>query len=140
MQPRGLAGAAGWGAALITIGAICSGCHRGAAHPVTAVDVAAAQADAQKEVSEARLEAKKDVKSAAKLGGPESKNVAVARATGSFDVAMATADGAHKVAIEQCLTLPADAQQACKDRADAEYQTAAANAKALRVTQLEKGT
>src|SRR5580698_9483276 len=71
----------------------------------TPADIAAAQADAQKEIQDAHVEAKKDVKNAAKLAGTESKDVAVAKATGAFDIAMANADGAHKVAIEQCLTL-----------------------------------
>jgi hypothetical protein len=127
---------AGLGAALM----LCTtfaGCQK--AKPVTtAADIAEAQADAQKEIDQAHVEAKKDVKNAAKLGGGDSKNVAVARATGSFDIAMANADGAHKVAIEQCLTLAPPAQQPCKDRADADYQTAVANAKAERVAQLQR--
>ena len=117
--------------------ATLGGCHK-AKPTATAADVAAAQADAQKEIDQAHAEAKKDVKSAAKLAGADSKNVEVARATGSFDIAMANADGAHKVAIERCLTLPPAEQQPCKDRADADYQTAAANAKAVRVAQLHK--
>jgi hypothetical protein len=137
MQRHGLARAAMWSAALMAITGTFSGCHQ-KTHAVTAADVAARQAEAQKELSEARLEAKKDVRNAAKLAGADSKNVMVARATGSFDVAMANADGAHKVAIEQCLTLPKDAQQPCKDRADADYQAAVADAKALRVAQLQK--
>jgi hypothetical protein len=113
------------------------GCQK--AKPVaTAADIAAAQADAQKEIEQAHAEAKKDVKNAAKLAGGDSKNVALARATGSFDIAMANADGAHKVALEQCMALPPPEQQPCKDRADADYQTAAANAKAERVARLQK--
>jgi hypothetical protein len=113
------------------------GCQK--AKPVpTPADIAAAQADAQKEIQQAHVEAKKDVKNAAKLAGSDSKDVARARVTGAFDIAMANADGAHKVAIEQCLTLAPSAQQPCKDRADADYQTAAANAKAERLAQLQK--
>jgi hypothetical protein len=78
------------------------------------------------------------VKNAAKLAGSDSKDVALARVTGSFDVAMANADGAHKVAVEQCLALPPPEQQPCKDRADTDYQTAAANAKAERLAQRQK--
>ena len=124
------------GAALM-ICATFAGCQK--AKPVaTSEDIAAAQADAQKEIAQAHVEAKKDVKNAAKLAGSDSKDVALARVTGSFDIAMANADGAHKVALEQCLTLPPREQQPCKDRADADYQTAAANAKAERVAQLQK--
>ena len=121
----------------VMIGATLGGCHK--AQPLaSATDVAAAQADAQKEIDQAHAEAKKDVKSAAKVAGADSKDVALARVTGSFDIAMANADGAHKVAVERCMTLPPAEQQPCKDRADADYQTAAANAKAMRIAQMQK--
>jgi len=124
------------GAALMLC-ATFGGCQK--AKPVaTAADIAEARSDAQKEVEQAHAEAKKDVKNAAKLAGSDSKDVALAKVTGSFDIAMANADGAHKVAVEQCLTLSPPAQQPCKDRADADYQAAAANAKAERVAQLQK--
>lgn len=123
--------------AAILVCAISAGCQK--AKPVaTAADIAVAQADAQKEIQEAHVEAKKDVKNAAKLAGSDSKDVALARVTGAFDIAMANADGAHKVALEQCMTLPPAQQPPCKDRADADYQAAAANAKAERVAQLQK--
>ena len=127
---------AGLGAALLLC-ATFVGCQKAKPIP-TAADIAAAQADAQKEIAQAHVEAKKDVKNAAKLAGSDSKDVALAKVTGSFDIAMANADGAHKVALEQCMTLPPPQQQSCKDRADADYQTAAANAKAERVAQLQK--
>jgi hypothetical protein len=122
-------------AGLVSLGLI-AGCHH-AAPPVTQEDVAKVQADAQKEIEEARLEARKDVKNATKQAGAESKNATVARVTGNFDVAMANADGDHKIAIEKCLLLAADAQQPCKDQADAQYQAAAASAKAARVSKLQ---
>jgi hypothetical protein len=78
------------------------------------------------------------VKNAAKLAGTDSKDMALARVTGKFDIAMANADGAHKVALEQCLSLSPLEQQPCKDRADADYQAAAASAKAERVAHLQK--
>jgi hypothetical protein len=109
------------------------GCHRAKTPVVTEADVATAQEEAQKELGQAKAEAKKDVKSAAKVAGADSREAAQARVTGAFDIAMAQADGAHKVAMEKCLLLQAAAQQACKDQADSDYQTAAANAKAIRV-------
>jgi hypothetical protein len=69
--------------------------------------------------------------------GVESKDVARARVTGAFDVAMARADGDHKVAIEKCMTLDPSSQQSCKDKADGDYQSAAAKAKATRASQLQ---
>src|ERR1700677_1677933 len=123
--------------AAVMLCACFAGCHK-QKPTATAADLAATQADAQKEIAQAHVEAKKDVKNAAKLAGSDSKDVALARTTGSFDIAMANADGAHKVAVEQCLTLPPAEQQPCKDRADADYQTAAANAQAMRLTELHK--
>ena len=116
-------------AVLIALG----GCHRAKTPVVTEADVAAAQEDAQKELSQAKVEAKKDVKSAAKVAGADSRETAQARVTGAFDIAMAQADGDHKVATQKCMLLQPPAQQACTDQADADYQTAAANAKAIRV-------
>ena len=111
-----------------------AGCQQPKAPPVaTAEDIEAAKQEAQHEVAEARAEASKDVKSAAKVSGSDSKVVAEAKVTGSFDVAMAKADGDHKVATEQCMTQPADAQAACKARADADYETAKDAAKAARL-------
>jgi hypothetical protein len=124
------------GAAVILC-ATFAGCHK-AKPTATAADLAATQADAQKEIDQAHAEAKKDVKNAAKLAGADSKDVALARVTGRFDIAMANADGAHNVAVERCKLLPPAEQQPCKDRADADYQTAAANAKAMRVAELHK--
>jgi hypothetical protein len=48
---------------------------------------------------------------------------------------MARADGDHKVAILKCMTLEAAAQQPCKDKADADYQSATAKAKSIRASQ-----
>jgi len=123
--------------AAVTLCAAFAGCHKDKP-TATAADLVATQADAQKEIDQAHVEAKKDVKNAAKFAGADSKDVALARVTGSFDIAMANADGTHKVASERCMLLPPAEQQPCKDRADADYQTAAANAKAMRVAELHK--
>jgi hypothetical protein len=118
---------------------LLAGCHHAKTVVVTQEDVAKAQADAQKEVDQARAEARKDLKNATKQAGADSRNAAIARATGSFDIAMANADGDHKVALEKCLTLPPDAQPGCRTQADAQYQAAAASAKAARVSKLQSG-
>jgi hypothetical protein len=117
----GLAAAALWG------------CQHPKSPVATEADVASAQQEAQKEIDQAKVEARKDVKSAAKVAGSDSREAAQARVTGAFDIAMAQADGAHKVALEKCLLLQPAVQQTCKDQADADYQIAAANAKAIRV-------
>jgi len=113
---------------------LTAGCHQAQApHVATTEDIDAARQDAQREVAEARAEASKDVKSAAKVSGSDSAVVAEAKVTAKYDVDMAKADGDHKVATEKCLTLPADQQNACKDQAEADYDSAKAAAKATRL-------
>jgi hypothetical protein len=114
---------------------ICGGCHQKPPPVATLADVASAQQEAQREISQAQVEAKKDVKSAVKIMGVDSKDVARAKVTGAFDIAMAHADGDHKVTLEKCMTLDPSAQQPCKDKADADYQSAVDKAKASRVSQ-----
>jgi hypothetical protein len=111
---------------------ICGGCHQKPPPVATPADVVAAQQEAQREIDQAQVEAKKDVKSAVKIMGVDSKDVARAKVTGAFDIAMAHADGDHKVAIEKCMTLEPSAQQPCKDKVEADYQSAVAKAKAFR--------
>jgi hypothetical protein len=115
--------------------AVCSGCQKKPA-PVAVPDVAAAQLEAQQEVAKAKLEAKRGVNSAVKIGGPDSSDVARAKITGAFDIAMTRAEGNRKVADEKCLTLEQSAQQSCKEKAEADYQAAMAQAKAKRDEQL----
>jgi protein involved in sex pheromone biosynthesis len=113
---------------------LVTGCHQGnAPQTATAQDIEAAKQEAQREVAQARAEASKDIKSAAKVTGSDSRVITEAKVTGSYDVAMVKADGDHKVATEKCLTLQSDMQQACKTQADADYETAAATAKATRL-------
>ena len=102
---------------------LVAACHKAnAPQPVTAQDLQAAQQEAKREVADARAEASKDVKSAAKVSGSDAAVVSAAKATAAYDVAT-----------EQCLTLQADMQQACKDQADAAYQSTAAAAKGARM-------
>jgi hypothetical protein len=122
-------------AALAAILAICGGCQKKPPPVATLADVASAQQEAQHEVDQAQLEAKKDVRSAVKIMGVDSKDVARAKITGAFDIAMARADGDRKVATEKCMTLDPSAQQPCKDKAEADYQTVVAKAKTYRSQQ-----
>jgi hypothetical protein len=117
----------------VTLG--INGCHQKTSPVATPADVASAQQEAQHEVEQAQIEARKDVKSETKIMGVDSKDVARAKVTGAFDVAMARAEGDHKVAIEKCMTLEPSAQQSCKDKADVDYQSASARAKANRASQ-----
>jgi hypothetical protein len=48
-------------------------------------------------------------------------------------VADTDAEGAHKVALAQCESLSGANQKACRDQADADYQTAKSQAKQERI-------
>jgi hypothetical protein len=52
---------------------------------------------------------------------------------------MAQADGGHKIALTKCMTLDLEAQQACKQQADAAFQAATSQAKAARVANAGRG-
>jgi vacuolar-type H+-ATPase subunit H len=108
------------------------GCHSNKTPPTTAQDVEAAKEDAQRQVAQARIEAAKDVKSAAKTSGNNPKDVAYAQMIAAYDLAMVKAEGDHTVAIQNCQTLQPAQIQACKDHADADYESAKAKAKAAR--------
>jgi hypothetical protein len=111
---------------------VIAACHSHKAPQVTAQDVEAAKQEAQRAVEQARIEATKDVKSAVKTGGGNPRDVAQAKSTAAYDVAMIKAEGDHNVAGEKCQTLQASMMQACKDQADADYETAKATAKTTR--------
>lgn len=119
-------------AAGIVVLALMAGCNSKKTHPPTAQDIEVAKQEAQREVDQARAEASKDIKSAQKVSG-SSKSIALAKAQGAYDIAMVKADGDHKVATEKCLTVVAAQQQACRQQADADYESAKAAAKATRV-------
>lgn len=123
-------------AAAIALLAFSAGCHK-KLPPTPVADVAGAQLEAQQAVAKAKLEAKNGVKSAVKNMGPDSKDAARARISGAFDIAMTRADGDRSVANEKCLTLEQPAQQACKDKVEADYQAAVSQAKAKRDSQLQ---
>ena len=55
--------------------------------------------------------------------------------TDAYEVAVARADGDHKIAIQKCDALEGRDQKACKDRADADYDVAKADAKAIKAAQ-----
>ena len=113
---------------------LVSGCQKDKTTPIaTSQDIEAAKQAAQREVADAKAEATKDVKSATKVSGADAAVVNAAKLTASYDVAMAKADGDHKIALEKCLALQIDVQQACKDQADSSYASLAAAAKATRL-------
>ena len=117
--------------AILSAGTACNG---GKPTPsATPADVEAARQEVAAEVAKAKAEASKDVRSAAKVSGGNSRDVTEAKVVGSYDVAMVQADGEHKIAVEKCLTETPDVQGSCNAKADADYETAKAAAKASRL-------
>jgi hypothetical protein len=115
--------------------ALASGCNNAKSPDAVANDVAAAQAKRTSEVADARQDAAKDTGKAEAKVDDKTVDLNNASAKGAYDVAMAQADGDHQVAVQRCSALSGDAQKACKDQADAKYDLAKANAKAMLAAQ-----
>jgi hypothetical protein len=93
--------------------AALAGCNRAEAPADTAADVADARQDAAEDVAAARQDAADEMGSAAADMRESAQDVEEARI-----------DGERKVALEKCEALAGDAQKACKDTADATYESA----------------
>jgi Tfp pilus assembly major pilin PilA len=115
--------------------AMVSGCNNPKSPDAVANDVAAAQAKRATEVADAKQDAAKDTNKAEAKVDDKTVDLNNANAKGAYDVAMAQADGDHQVATQRCEALSGDAQKACKDQADAKYDLAKANAKAMLAAQ-----
>lgn len=120
--------------ALLAVAA-ASGCDHAKSPDAVANDVAAAQAKRASEVADAKQDAAKDDNKAEAKVDDKTADLNNVSAKGSYDVAMAQADGDHKVALQKCDALSGDSQKACKDQADAKYDLAKANAKAMLASQ-----
>jgi hypothetical protein len=120
--------------ALLAVAA-ASGCDHAKSPDAVANDVAAAQAKRASEVADAKQDAAKDADKAEAKVDEKTTDLNNVNAKGSYDVAMAQADGDHKVALQKCDALSGDSQKACKDQADAKYDLAKANAKAMLASQ-----
>src|SRR6202789_4448086 len=120
--------------ALLAVAA-ASGSNNAKSPDAVANDVAAAQPQRASEVAQARQEGAKDSIQAEAKVDDKTNDLNNANAKGAYDVAMAQADGDHKVALQRCDGLSGDSQKACKDQADAKYDLAKANAKAMLAAQ-----
>jgi hypothetical protein len=120
--------------ALMTV-TIMAGCNNAKSPDAVSKDVATAQEKRASEVSSAKQDAAKDENKAAAKVDDKANDLNNASAKGAYDVAMAQADGDHKVATQKCEALSGDTQKACKDQADAKYDLAKANAKAMLAAQ-----
>jgi hypothetical protein len=119
----------------LTILALASGCDHAKSPQTAANDIAAAKESAAQEEEKARRDAAKDINGAQQQMQEKSGDLAQSNAKASYEIAIAKADGDRKVAIQQCMTLDRQAQKACKETADADYDAAKANAKASRAAQ-----
>jgi hypothetical protein len=112
-----------------------AGCNQQKSPDAVANDVAKAADKASAEVAAARKDAVQDSVGAAAKVEDKAVDLDNTNAKGAYDIAVARADGNHQVAIEQCKVASGDAQKACKDQADADYDLAKANAKATLAAQ-----
>jgi hypothetical protein len=115
--------------------AMASGCNNAKSPDSVSNDVASAQAKRASEVADAKQDAAKDANKAEAKVDDKTNDLDNTNAKGAYDVAMAQADGDHKVAIQKCEAASGDAQKACKDQANARYDLAKANAKAMLAAQ-----
>lgn len=106
--------------AVLVLGAL-GGCNRAESPQKTANDVAEARQDAAQDNRDAARDAARDVARDSANGAPTEKS--------EYDQAVTRAEGDHKVAIEKCEAMSGEQQKACKSRADADLETAKANAK-----------
>jgi hypothetical protein len=120
--------------AVLAVAAV-SGCNNAKSPDAVANDVAAAQAKRSSQVADAKQDAAKDENKAEAKVDDKTNDLNNVNAKGAYDVAMAQADGDHKVALQKCEAVSGDAQKACKDQADAKYDLAKANAKAMLAAQ-----
>jgi hypothetical protein len=120
--------------AVLAVAAV-SGCNNAKSPDAVANDVAAAQAKRAAKVADAKQDAAKDENKAEAKVDDKTNDLNNVNAKSAYDVAMAQADGDHKVALQKCEAISGDAQKACKDQADAKYDLAKANAKAMQAAQ-----
>jgi hypothetical protein len=113
-------------AAFILVG----GCNNAKSPETVAKDVAAAEQKASTEVANSEKDASKDIGKAADKVDDKLVDLNNAAAKDAYNLAVAKADGNRKVALANCQSAGGDAQKACKDQADADYNAAVADAKA----------
>ena len=109
---------------------IVSGSNNAKSPETVAKDVAAAEQKASTEVANSEKAASKDIGRAADKVDDKLVDLNNAAAKDAYNLAVAKADGNRKIAVANCLSASGDAQKACKDQADADYNAAVADAKA----------
>jgi hypothetical protein len=112
-----------------------TGCNNAKSPDDVAKEVANAEQKSATEVSKSEDKAAKDLGGAADK--VDDKLIAFNNdaARDAYNLAVAKADGDRKVALANCDSVSGDAQKACKHQADADYDAAKANAKAVAESQ-----
>jgi outer membrane murein-binding lipoprotein Lpp len=116
--------------ALVAAALVLTGCNNSKSPDEVSKDVTTAEQKADNEVAKSQQDAQKALdKSYEKVAEDELhfSNDAVHQA---YNVAVAKADGERKVALASCESQSGEAQRACKERAEADYKTSRAEAKA----------
>jgi hypothetical protein len=114
---------------------LLAACNQGKSPDQVAAEVAKAQDKANTELARAEQHADKDVANAAGKVDDKLNALNDDAASDAYKVALAKADGDHKVQLAQCDSMSGDAQKACRNQADSNYDTAKANAKTLEQSQ-----
>jgi hypothetical protein len=115
---------------IVIVALVLGGCNKQKSPEDVSKDVANAEQKASNEVAKSEVRAQSALdKSYAKVSEQEIKfNNDAAHQT--YNVTVAKADGDRKVALATCESQSGDDQKACRDKAEADYKTARADAKA----------
>jgi len=116
---------------LLTALSVCAlgACDRQKSAAEVHKDTAAAEQSAAEHDAKAEEKADQKLASAAGDVREEQRDMQHTGAVQAERVADTQAEGAHKIALARCEGLASNAQRACKDQADADYQAATATAK-----------
>ncbi|HEY2684810.1 MAG TPA: hypothetical protein VGI93_14930 [Steroidobacteraceae bacterium] len=116
--------------AIIAATALAGGCDRAKSPEQVSNDTNKAEQKGSAEIAKSEDSASKDVDKQAGKVDDQLVTFSNAAAKDAYDVAVAKADANRKVALAQCESQSGSAQSSCKDKADADYKAAKADAKA----------
>ncbi len=120
---------AGWLAVTLFAVMLIGGCNNAKNPSTVAKDVNSAAQKAEDDTAKAEKRAEDKVASADKDVQKDQRNEQHVAAVQGEDVAKTRAAGDRDTALAKCEALSGDRQQACKDRANAAYDMAVAEAK-----------
>jgi len=119
----------------LSLALAATGCNRAASPDVAANDIAEAKQSAAQEVADAQREAEQKIDNAEKAVQAKTGALADTNSKARYDMALAKADGERKIGVQQCMTKDGEAQRHCKEKVDADYEAARADAKAALAAQ-----